>query len=63
MSALFGGGSKSQGPSQIIPPKVEQPGAGDAVAKKQIGRASLFLTSPQGILDPATTASGKLLGN
>jgi len=31
--------------------------------KKRIGRAALILTSPQGDLSKASTASGQLLGN
>ena len=61
MSSIFGGGSKQQAPTQIVSPQVADTGQDNA--KRKIGRASLYLTSPQGDLNPASTTSGKLFGN
>lgn len=59
MTSLFGGGKSAPAPQAA--PTVQD--AGQASAAAVIGRQSLYLTSPQGTLDPTKTASGKLLGN
>lgn len=60
MTTLFGGGKKPSAPT-VAQPTVQDTGQSNAAA--QVGRASLYLTSPQGVLDPTKTASGRLLGN
>ncbi len=61
MTSLFGGASKKIQQVQAVSPTVQDTGQDDA--KAQVGRASLYLTSPQGVLDPQKKVSGRLLGN
>ena len=57
----FLGGGKPKTPTQITAPTVQDKGQEDT--KRKIGRASLIATSSQGVLQPANTVSGRLLGN
>lgn len=60
LSGMFGG-KKDPQPTQMQPPPVADKGQEDA--KRKLGRASLYMTSPQGDLNQANTTSGRLLGN
>ena len=65
IQSIFGGGKKEQSAPQITAPSVNQePAADKEGSKKNRIRALLLGTAtPEGVLDTATTARRKLLGN
>lgn len=63
MSALFGGGKSAASMVQQVTPKVEDEPTQPEDKRKAVLRNLLIGTSTQGVLEKATTARGKILGN